>query len=261
MTLRRSVLLVAGWLASASPALAALPHGAGLGVEEAALSPGQVVLVRPAAGALLVGGSTAEIEWAPAAGAALPPALVEWEAFLSLDGGATHPFRLTPHLDLDHRRFTFPVPGVASTEARLLLRFGDEHQEMALEPGLRFEIVLPPGATVPYLAPRALSILRGEPARRGEEGVISWVEGNRSGGALRQVEATEESWGRDRPPVALADGEILADTEDSPSSDGAAAIAESVASPVSPEHRQAPSLAVRRATQFDILLQTHRRNE
>jgi hypothetical protein len=38
-------------------------------------------------------------------------AAVEWEAFLSLDGGRTYPVRITPHLDLSiRRRFHFQVP-------------------------------------------------------------------------------------------------------------------------------------------------------
>jgi hypothetical protein len=51
-------------------------------------------LVSPAGGSELVAGSEA---------------VLEGEAFLSVDGGRT-PLRVTPHLDISIRRFTFRVP-------------------------------------------------------------------------------------------------------------------------------------------------------
>src|SRR5215211_1242009 len=84
-------------------------------------------LVSPAAGDELAAGSIATIEWE---GLALPEHVEEWEAFLSLDGGRTWPVRVTPHLENGLQRFSFRVPAFPSSDARLLLRFGDEREEM-----------------------------------------------------------------------------------------------------------------------------------
>jgi hypothetical protein len=65
--------------------------------------PPPVELAAPAGGATLVAGSTAMIEWAPLARWRELGKVDEWEAFLSLDGGATYPVRLTPHLGLAAR--------------------------------------------------------------------------------------------------------------------------------------------------------------
>src|SRR5262245_26910998 len=96
-----------------------------------------VRLVAPQAGATLAAGSSSELEWAP-----LSPlqGVEEWEAFLSLDGGETYPLRITPHLDRDLRRVRWQVPGIPTSQARLLLRFGDEHREAYLELPQRFSI-------------------------------------------------------------------------------------------------------------------------
>ena len=164
-----------------------------------------VRLVSPQAGATLTAGSTVELEWAPLAelrGAE------EWEAFLSLDGGKTYPLRVTPHLDLDLRRVQWRVPAVSTPSARLLLRFGDERDEKELELPHRFAIV--PAAVPPPAADLALARVapsRGEPARPGHSGVVSWVEGSRRGGSLRQVVAGVQPGVRERlsPPESHAE--------------------------------------------------------
>lgn len=141
-------------------------------------------LVEPAAGRELTAGSLAVVEWE-----GQPPlaAAEEWEAFLSLDGGRTHPLRITPHLDLAIRRFTFRVPAFPTRDARFLLRFGDERREVEVEPEHRFTIV--PGLGV---SPTSwISLSRGERARPGDDGVVFWVEGTRDGSDLREVMAEE----------------------------------------------------------------------
>src|SRR5688572_13664597 len=100
------------------------------GAAHAAIA-GSPRLVAPVPGRELAAGSLAVVEWE-----GQPPieAAEEWEAFLSLDGGRTHPLRITPHLDLSIRRFTFRVPAFPTREARFLLRFGDErHEEVEVE--------------------------------------------------------------------------------------------------------------------------------
>jgi hypothetical protein len=173
----------------------------------AARAAGTVVPVRllsPEDGAVLVGGTTATLEWTPAVDLAAPERWDEWEAFLSLDGGKTYPVRVTPHLDRALRRIDFRVPGLPTGNARILLRIGDEHRETAFELPERFTIAV----SISSIAGTAWSALdlprtvrrRGEPARPGEPGVFVWVEGSRYGGAMREVVAEE--------PARLADAGI-----------------------------------------------------
>lgn len=145
-------------------------------------------LVSPVAGRELAAGSLAVVEWE-----GQPPIeeAEEWEAFLSLDGGRTHPLRITPHLDLSIHRFTFRVPAFPTREARFLLRFGDErHEEVEVETPYRFTIVASPGGVLPA---SRISLSRGEKARPGDDGVVFWVEGARDGSGLREVVAEEVS--------------------------------------------------------------------
>ncbi|HEY3569977.1 MAG TPA: hypothetical protein VGP73_18730 [Thermoanaerobaculia bacterium] len=169
-----------------------------------------VRLVSPRAGATLTAGSTVELEWTPLAGLG---EVEEWEAFLSLDGGRTYPVRITPHLDLDLRRVQWRVPDVATESARLLLRFGDERRETELELPHRFAIV--PAPVPPPVAGLALARVapsRGEPARSGHAGVVSWMEGSRRGGSLRPVVAAVQPGFRERiaPPESHTQPALLA---------------------------------------------------
>ena len=245
----RRLLAALTWLAlTASPALAA------------GNTP-PVRLLAPRAGATLAAGSTTELEWTPEARL---PGVEEWEAFLSLDGGATYPVRITPHLDQDLRRVRWQVPPIPTPDARLLLRFGDERREVFLELPERFSIVASPAA--PSAIDRTflfstLAPARGEPALPGQPGIVAWVEGSRRGGSLRQMVASERPGLQARlsPEEARAGTALLA--------------AGPPPLPV-PEPRESPdpSPAARRRTPpanpggaprlaFDILLLTQRRNE
>ncbi|MFL6263252.1 MAG: hypothetical protein ACJ76Y_26450 [Thermoanaerobaculia bacterium] len=199
---RLSLHLLAAVLGTA---LAVSP--AALRAEEGGSVP--VRLTSPQDGATLTAGSTVELEWAPLAELA---GAEEWEAFLSLDGGATYPVRVTPHLDLDLRRVQWRVPAVSTRSARLLLRFGDEREEKELELPHRFAIV--PAPVPPPVADLALARVapsRGEPARPGHAGVVSWMEGSRRGGSLRQMVAAEQPDIRERlaPPESHAEPALL----------------------------------------------------
>ena len=146
-----------------------------------------VRLVSPAAGAEVTAGSRVTIEWETAG---LPPAIVEWEAFLSVDGGRTWPVRLTPHLDASIRRFTIRMPDLPTPRARLLLRFGDEREEVEVEaPGLFSIVPGPETAALDFLSGR-VALAPGERARLQDPrdpGVVIWVEGGRDGSRLREV--------------------------------------------------------------------------
>ncbi|HEX3577325.1 MAG TPA: hypothetical protein VHY33_02080 [Thermoanaerobaculia bacterium] len=136
-------------------------------------------VVAPAKGATLRGGSFAELRWtAPQ----LPAAAEEWEAFLSIDGGKYYAFRVTPHLDVQLRSFTFVVPNVDTRNARILIRTGDEVHELHFESRDTFSIVRDAKAEQPL--PRVVEAGRGEAARDGEPGVVAWADGARDGSGV-----------------------------------------------------------------------------
>lgn len=256
----RALLALAG-LAGAGLPLAAAPAAPTSGAPLAAL-------IEPRPERALVAGETATLEWAPGSPAASGAGRgEEWEAFLSLDGGAHYAIRITPHLDRDLRRVRFRVPDLPSGNARILLRFGDassegdERRELACELPQRFAIVRPRGAGLALEAAPALRAYRaGEPARPGEPGVSRWIEGSRRGEGIREVEALS-------PPTA--DGIV-----DPPEARGSAAALLPDRAPEALPARAAaalvegaPPAAARRnparpaPLAADILLLTRRRNE
>ncbi|MDQ3283839.1 MAG: hypothetical protein M3Q69_20750 [Acidobacteriota bacterium] len=142
-----------------------------------------VTLVAPQNGAVLRGGTTATVEWS--APLELPEEANEWEAFLSADDGAYYAYRITPHLSLDHRRFTFEVPNVDARRARLLLRVGDERRETEIDIPVSFAIERDATLAAADVPASIADHERGEPARPGEPGVIEWIDGDRDGGHLQ----------------------------------------------------------------------------
>jgi hypothetical protein len=138
-------------------------------------------LVAPASGVILRGGSFAELRWAAGE---LPASAEEWEAFLSIDGGKYYAFRVTPHLDIDLRRFTFVVPNVDTRDARILIRTGNEVRETHFESRGSFSIVRDRDAEQGL--PRVLQFGRGEAAREGDPAVLAWAEGTRHASGVTQ---------------------------------------------------------------------------
>jgi len=134
-------------------------------------------VLSPAAGATLRGGSFTEVRWSAAQLAASDE---EWEAFLSIDGGKYYAFRITPHLDIDLRHFTFIVPNVDTQAARILIRTGDEIHEKHFETRGVFSIVRDSRAEIV----RELQFGRGESARDGDPAVVAWADGARNGSGL-----------------------------------------------------------------------------
>src|SRR3954462_8203639 len=208
---RSSRLLVLAWLAWAVLAIAPVGFARETGAS--------VRLVAPRAGATLAAGSTAELEWAPGAGFANFQRAEEWDAFLSLDGGATYPLRITPHLDQDLRRVRFQVPSIPTPDARILLRFGDERHETAFELPGRFAIAGPPALESAFTVSRRAAS-PGEPALPGRAGGVAWVEGSRRGNGLRQVVAEAPPGFRERlaPPETHGETAVLVSGPASPQS-------------------------------------------
>jgi hypothetical protein len=254
-----TLAMLASWVALATPSILAasppLPDASPPPVCTACTAP--VELLAPQAAAPLVAGSTAVLQWAPLPGMDRLPAKDEWEAFLSLDGGRTYTARITPHLDADLRRFLWKVPGVASADARILLRFGDERRETAVALPQRFTIVAAPFAVARRAAVAAGP---GEAARPRDAGVVAWTEGSRRGTGERQVVVVQrelfEGWHRAAPGHGAV----------------AVAVRRSRPGPPAPRARAAAhpdgdggiaSAAPRRAPlpPVDRMLQTSRRNE
>lgn len=241
--------------------------GAGLALPAAAspADPAPVRLIAPADGGTLQAGSLAELAWEPHGDFGLLASTEEWEAFLSLDGGAHYTVRITPHLDRDLRRVLWQVPAIPTHDARLLLRFGDEHVEKAYELPQRFAIAGPPVSCLSCFtaAPVRPAFGRGEPAFPGQAGVIAWVEGTRRGGSIRHVEATEPLSARSRPSlVENAARTVVFESTDEPTFDPEA---EAGSAPqISPAERRRAALPPERtdpAAPLSILLQSRRRNE
>jgi hypothetical protein len=136
----------------------------------------------PAAGSTLRGGSVARLAWSVEA---LPADVDEWEAFLSIDGGAHYAFRITPHLDIALRSVTWLVPNVDARDARLLIRTGDEQKERTFVLPLSFAIARDSNARI-ALRPVAPNKI-GESAREGDDPVAAWTVGDRRGTRVAQV--------------------------------------------------------------------------
>ncbi len=142
---------------------------------------GELRLVSPADGTTLRGGSLTELRWSAEA---LPAGAEEWEAFLSIDGGRYYGFRVTPHLDIERRHFTFTVPNFDTANARILIRAGDEEHETEFDSEATFSIVRDPNAAAER--PKLNDLDRGEAAREGDPAVIAWTEGDRDGSGLTE---------------------------------------------------------------------------
>ena len=135
----------------------------------------------PRAGETLHGGSFAQLTWSPGR---LPSNAEEWEAFLSIDGGAHYAFRITPHLNLTLHSVTWLVPNVDAREARILIRVGDEKHERHFESGFTFAIVRDAADSSP---PLTFVRTSAEAAREGDEPVVAWAEGDRAGTRVAHV--------------------------------------------------------------------------
>jgi hypothetical protein len=223
--------------------------------------PAPVRLVAPVDSGALPAGSIAEITWEPLEPFDLLAKADEWEAFLSLDGGAHYTVRITPHLDRDLRRIFWQVPATPTRDARLLLRFGDEHLETAYELPQRFSITAAP-EPVFAAVPVRLAHGRGEAALPGQAGVVAWVEGTRRGGGARHVEAAEPPSAQGGPSMAdTAPEKVFFEATNDLSFDPGAA---GSGRQIPPSGRRPGAAAAERtsaASPLSILLQSRRRNE
>ena len=108
---------------------------------------------------------------------AMPAGAEEWEAFLSVDGGAHYAVRITPHLDASIRSYRFRVPNVSARDARVLLRTGDEvHERIVMVP--RSFTIEPDFARIESFG-GAPTEERGESARFDDDHVVEWRDADR----------------------------------------------------------------------------------
>jgi hypothetical protein len=212
-------------------------------------------LVSPAPAATLTAGSTATITWDAAD---IPGNFDEWEAFLSLDSGRTYPLRITPHLDLAIRTFTWTVPNLPGSEGSILLRFGDEREEQRVAYRERFRITGSLSVARPWSA-SVRAGTHGEAAVPDDEGVVAWVDGPRNGSSITQVAVQDEALSAKPELVASAPGATDLLTGTSPRSDRDAVRS-------SARCELIPRVSIQRVSQSrqirpaDILLITRRRN-
>ena len=162
--------------------------------------PAPLELIEPRAGIELVAGESMAVAWRLRPGARAD--FEEWEAFLSLDGGSTWPYRLTPHLDREIERFVVDLPPVASPDARLMLRYGDERDERELV--APFALRIAPPRSLIAVRPARRAARPGEAARAGGTGVVAWTDGSRSGDQLVRYDAGAASKLHSAPELRAA---------------------------------------------------------
>lgn len=164
----------------------------------------RAVLHAPREGEVLRGGTRATVSWSAAS---LPRFVEEWEAFLSVDGGTYYAYRITPHLEVDQRQFTFVVPNVETDQARILIRAGDERREIELDSPRTFVIRQDPAGALAAAPLEVVEEKRGEPARAGDRGVIEWIDGDRDGSHLTPRSARQRPLTIHGAPAAELHGE------------------------------------------------------
>lgn len=194
----RSALLIPWFFATA------------LGATEAVAALRPIPVSNPRAGETVLAGESFEIARSSAFVAPLGArgTIREWEVFLSLDGGRSHPIRLTPHLDISIWRATVRIPNFATDEARLLVRFGDEREEHEFDLAGSFRIRASDSPALetalaiaaPRLGARNES---GDLPLRGTRRIVSWVETAADGG-WQSVTAPGDSWSDTETPVLAA---------------------------------------------------------
>jgi hypothetical protein len=137
-------------------------------------------LIEPADHAEVVAGSTVPLVWDAGK---VPAGVEEWEAFLSVDGGKTYPVRITPHLDAGIHRFNWIVPSLPGADVSILLRFGDEREEVEFPFAGRMHIT----GSVSRETFRGTASIRSATADDHGRTLTEWVEGSRQGLGLRRV--------------------------------------------------------------------------
>jgi hypothetical protein len=139
-----------------------------------------VHLVEPAEHVEVLAGSTVPIVWEAGN---VPAGIEEWEAFVSIDGGKTYPVRITPHLDAGIHRFNWIVPSLPGADLSILLRFGDEREEVEFPFARRVRI----SGTIAGETLRSTRFV--QRAAEDDHGrlLTEWVEGSREGSGLHHV--------------------------------------------------------------------------
>ena len=83
-------------------------------------------LITPTAGQVLYPGQTVKVEWKSVLPKVRYMESCEMEVRLSLDGGNTYLYRISPFLEAKARSFYWTVPNLPTNEAVMDVRFGCE---------------------------------------------------------------------------------------------------------------------------------------
>lgn len=183
--LRHARVLV---LMAACTAVPALAHSAPMTIESLSPARAAIQLLEPRSDRPWIAGSALRLAWDWAGG--YTREIEEWEAFLSLDGGVSFPLRITPHLDGERRTVLFEVPDLPTADARLLIRFGNEREESAVEFPQSFRILqFSSAGWKSVTTPSMPASGEGEGALPGCKPVVSWVDGPRDGSRRWRVDS------------------------------------------------------------------------
>lgn len=97
----------------------------------------------PAAGSRLAPGTEVQVAWAAQFPACPRNTVGEQELYLSVDGGRTFRYRISPRLLYSDRTFTWRVPDMPTEQAVLDMRFGCEDAPGGCEPTANLESTNP----------------------------------------------------------------------------------------------------------------------
>ena len=105
-------------------------------------------LLSPTAGQVLYPGQIVKVEWTSVLPKVNYIESCEMEVRLSLDGGATYPYRISPFVNVKAHSFYWTVPNTPTNAAVMDIRFGCEPlypESFAPQPGSMFVIAGRPG--------------------------------------------------------------------------------------------------------------------
>jgi hypothetical protein len=153
--------------------LAALPASAG--------DPSRPVQLTPGANQVLRAGAEVAIRWEAELPGCTRNFFGEQEINLSLDGGRSFPYRITPRLAYDERGYVWRVPNLPTDQAVLDLRYGCENEPGECEPNRTIIDALNPQYDSPFRIVATTADFVGHPvlsapkdARPGDRIALKW---------------------------------------------------------------------------------------
>jgi len=93
----------------------------------------KISMLFPKAGEAFSPGQKVRIAWNVDLSPKINLSWCEQEIFLSIDGGKTFPYRITPELSPSSREYVWTIPNLPTDQAVLDIRFGSEFSQMRFE--------------------------------------------------------------------------------------------------------------------------------